>query len=362
MPSHSWHYSRYGSIVHHQNSRSAIRLGFVPLNDCAPIAVAKELGLFNTYGVSVTLSRQPGWATIRDMLFYGELDASQGVAGIAFNLSPKLEKLGRSISVPLILSAHGNAVTLSNDLPAEEIGNGSGLARYLHSNWRKNRPPTFAAAYHYSSHHILLHSWLRSHGLEPKRDVEIIFLPPPLMPDTLAAGHIDGYCVGEPWNSEAILGNIGWSPATSSEISSNHPEKILAVSGNMVTDRRQDVIALTAALLHACRLCQETDFRKELISILARPEYTGCSKSILFNSLGPVFKTGRGDLDATSFHLFFGENLNQPSTDKASWFLSGMRNAGLLPDITLPPLTRIYREDLFQAAKQNLLPCDSTPA
>ncbi|MBK1827098.1 CmpA/NrtA family ABC transporter substrate-binding protein [Haloferula rosea] len=340
----------------HTDSRSSIRLGFVPLNDCAPVAVAKELGLFRSYGVSVTLSKQPGWATIRDMLFYGELDAAQSIAGIAFYLSMGLTKLRREISVPLVMSAHGNAITLSNDLPADSIGDGSGLAPFIKHRWKKQRPLTLAAAHRYSSHHILLHSWLRRHGVEPGRDVEIVFLPPPLMPASLAASHIDGYCVGEPWNSESILKNYGWCPATSSELSTGHPEKILIVDGQLVNEQRDDVIAMGAALLHACRLCQQPDFRDELVSILARPEYTGCSEATLFNSLGPSFVSGRGNLDASDFHLFYGNDLNQPTAEKASWFLAGMRGTGLLPETTSPPLTRLYRQDLFRASEKMLLP------
>lgn len=340
----------------HSDSRSSIRLGFVPLNDCAPVAVAKELGLFRSYGVSVTLSRQPGWATVRDMLFYGELDAAQSVAGIAFYLSLGLAKLRREVSVPLVLSAHGNAITLSNQLPAEHIGDGSGLAPFLKHRWQLQRPPTLAAAHRFSSHHILLHSWLRRHGLEPGRDVEIVFLPPPLMPASLAAGHIDGYCVGEPWNSEAILKGDGWCPVTSSELSTGHPEKILIVDGQMVGERRDEVVAMGSALLHACRLCQDPEFREELVSILARPEYTGCSETTLYNSLGPSFVSGRGKLDASNFHLFYGDDLNQPTAEKASWFLAGMRGTGMLPETTTAPLTRLYRQDLFQASKKALLP------
>lgn len=337
-------------------SRSSIRLGFVPLNDCAPVAVAKELGLFRSYGVKVTLSKQPGWATIRDMLFYGELDAAQSIAGVAFHLSMGLAKLRREVSVPLVTSAHGNAITLSNDLPPDSIGDGAGLASFIKKHWKQRRPLTLAAAHRYSSHHILLHAWLRRHGVEAGRDVELVFLPAPLMPASLAAHHIDGYCAGEPWNSEAILKGHGWCPATSSELSTGHPEKILIVDGEMATEQRDEVVALSAALLHACRLCQQPEFRDELVSILARPDYTGCTETTLYNSLGPSFVSGRGNLDASDFHLFYGDDLNQPTAEKASWFLAGMRGTGLLPDTASTPLTRLYRQDLFQASRKALLP------
>jgi len=334
-----------------------IRLGFVPLNDCAPVAVAHELGIFKKYGLNVQLSRQPGWATVRDMLFYNELDAAQSIAGLAFYFALGLSNLRRDVAVPLVLSAHGNAITLSNDLPHEAIRQGEGLAAFITHRWKKRRPPTFAAAHRFSSHHILLHGWLRRHGLEPGREVELVFLPPPLMPGHLEADHIDGYCVGEPWNSESILSGNGWCPATSAELASGHPEKVLLVDGEFIGDRRDDSISLGAALLHACRICHNPDFRPELIEILSKPAYTGRAKATLENSLGKVFLSGRGDMDASSFHLFYGNDLNCPTADKASWFLSGMRGTGLLPDQTAAaPLTRLYRQDLFRASEKILLP------
>ncbi|HEY8991388.1 MAG TPA: CmpA/NrtA family ABC transporter substrate-binding protein [Luteolibacter sp.] len=338
-------------------ARQPIRLGFVPLNDCAPLAVARETGLFERYGVDVQLVRLPGWATVRDMLFFGELDAAQAIAGLAFSLTLGIGQLRRDVCVPLVLSGHGNAITLSKRIPAELIGRGEGLAGFIAHRWKENRPFTMAAAHRYSSHHLLLQSWLRQHGLQPGRDVELIFLPPPLMPGHMASGHLDGYCVGEPWNSESILSGQGWCVATSSQIASGHPEKVLVASGELAGERRQDLLALTAALLHACRLCQAPSFRDELIRILSSEQYTGASEAALRNSLGPVFETGNGQLDASSFHLFHGGDINCPTPDKASWFLAGMRAADLLPENTTGgSLTRIYRHDLYRAACDLLLP------
>lgn len=333
-------------------SRQSIRLGFVPLSDCAPLAVARETGLFERYGVDVELVRLPGWATVRDMMFFGELDAAQSVAGLAFALSLGINQFRRDVCVPLVLSAHGNAITMSNRVPADLIGNGNALASFITHRWKESRPFTMAAAHRYSSHHLLLQSWLRQHGVQPGHDLEIIFLPPPLMPGHLANGHLDGYCVGEPWNSESILNGHGWCVATSAQISARHPEKVLMVSGELAGERRQDMLAMTAALLHACHLCQMPSFRDELISILASERYTGASPAALRNSLGRQFETGHGTIDASSFHLFHGGDINCPTADKASWFLAGMRAADLLPDTTPGgSLTKIYRQDLYRAAE-----------
>lgn len=342
--------------IQRQPPRFPIRLGFVPLSDCAPIAVAKELGIFDRYGLNVELSRELGWASVRDKIYYGDLDAAQSIAGIAFALGLGFSELRCEVAVPLILNLHGNAVTLSNEFKPSDIGHGEGLKNHLTYSWKKDRPFTLAATHRFSSHHILLHTWLRRHGLSAPEDAEIIFLPPPQMPRQLKAGHIDGYCVGEPWNSESILSGAGWCPATSAELSHGHPEKVLLVSGRFLQERKDESVALVAALLDACEVCQNPDFRDDLVSILAMEEYTGASPEVLRNSLGSQFVTGPESVNGSAFHIFYGESVNRPTVDKASWVLAGLRAIGALPDITCGSLSRIYREDIFHAAMHCRVP------
>lgn len=329
---------------------SPIRLGFVPLADCAAIAVAAETGIFERHGLNVVLSRELGWASVRDRIFYESLEAAEAIAGIAFSLGLGLNEIRCEVVVPMVFNLHGNAITLSVDLPHAAITNGSGLRLYLKHHWKKDRPFTLAATHRFSSHHILLYQWLRRHGLSCPADVEIIFLPPQLMPRHLKAGHIDGYCVGEPWNSESILAGTGWCPVTSADISHGHPEKILLLSSSFIHERKATALSLVAALSESSKLCQAPSFRNDLISILALKCFTGAADDVLRNSLGPFFETGIGQVDATSFHIFHGDMVNRPTIDKASWVLSGLREIGVLPEVTTGSLSRIYREDLFHAA------------
>lgn len=333
-------------------SHPPIRLGFVPLTDCAPIAVAKEMGIFERYGLNVVPSRELGWASIRDKIYYGNLDSAQAIGGIAFALGLGFNDLKCEIAVPLILNLHGNAITLSNEIKSSEIGHGEGLRDFLTYSWKKERPFTLAATHRFSSHHILLHKWLRKHGLSSPEDAEIIFLPPPLMPRHLKAGHIDGFCVGEPWNSTSILAGDGWSPATSADISFGHPEKVLLVSGKFLRERNDDSVTMVAALLDACRMCQDPAFRTELIHILSMEQYTGAPTDVLENSFIGRFSAGMESNKGSSFHVFHGDSVNRPTVEKASWVLSGLRNIGALPEVTCGSLTRIYREDVFNAAQQ----------
>ncbi len=331
---------------------SPIRLGFVPLSDCAPIAVAKETGIFERYGLNVRLSRELGWASVRDKMIFGHLDAAQSIAGIALALGLGFNEMRCEVAVPLILSLHGNAITISTEIGPEKIGRGEKLGVYLSHSWKKERPFTMAVTHRYSSHFSLLQGWLKRHGITSTDDVEIIFLPPPLMPRHLKAGHIDGYCVGEPWNSESILAGTGWCPATSSDLSHGHPEKVLLLSGKFLRERKDESIALVAALLESCKLCQDPVFRNDLVSILAMKEYTGASQEVLKNSMGHLFDTGFGSTAASAFHVFHGDSVNRPTVEKASWVLAGLRSIGILPDVTCGSISRIYREDIFHAATQ----------
>ncbi len=329
--------------------RTSIRLGFVPLSDCAPIAVANETGIFGKYGLDVILSKEDGWACVRHKIYHGNLDAAQSIAGMAFALGLGFGELKCEVAVPLILNLRGNAITLSNEITPDIIGQDNGLRDFLDSSWRKGRPFTLAATHRFSSHNILLHTWLRGHGLTSPTDAGIVFLSPHLMPGQLKAGQIDGYCVGEPWNSEAILAGDGWCPVSSGELSKGHPEKVLLVSGRYLRECRDQTVALVAALLEACRLCQDPAFRSDLVSILAMESYTGASPDVLRNSLDGSPRPADTTSD-TPFHVFHGETVNRPTVEKASWVLAGLRNIGALPNITAGSLSRIYREDVYRTA------------
>lgn len=330
-------------------SRKSIRLGYVALVDCAPLVVAQETGIFQKHGLSVKLSRELGWASVRDRIYQDELDAAQSITGIAFALSLGFSGLRRSVAVPMILNLHGNAITLSREIDPEEVTR-TRLRTFIKNHWRKDRPFTLAVTHRYSSHHILLLQWLKMHQLSCPEDVDVIFLPPPLMANSLQAGHIDGYCVGEPWNSVSILNQVGWCAATSSELSHHHPEKALLVSDRFMEENRDQTIGLVRALIESCRLCQETSFRTDLIEILALPQYVNTSKEVLKNSLGTTFEGGTRRISAEEFHIFAGPSVNQPTMDKASWTLSHLRQAKVIPETPGQSLSRIYREDLYLAA------------
>ena len=331
---------------------SLVRLGIVPLCDCAPVAVAQETGIFHRRGLRVKISKELGWASVRDKIFYGELDAAQSIVGIAMALGLGIEKLQCEVVVPLILSLHGNAITLSKELDPNKIGDGAGLRDFLKRSWKRQRPLTLAVPHRLSSHRILLNEWLGRNGVVADENIEIVFLPPRIMAGHLAAGLIDGYCVGEPWNSKSILSGIGWSPAASGDLSHGHPEKALVVSGRFLHEHPGKTLRLVASLIEACALCENPEFSEELISILSRKEYVGVEPEILRKSFSGSFQVGPNQVKKTPFYLFGGDAVNRPTSDKASWHISGLLKAGVLNKAEGQKVISIHREDLYEEALQ----------
>ncbi|WP_411828100.1 ABC transporter substrate-binding protein [Luteolibacter sp. AS25] len=328
-----------------------IRLGFVPQIDCAPIVVAYEKGIFKKHGLRINLSRELGWATIHNKISYAQLDAAQSPASIAICLGLGLNMMRSGVTVPLVFNLQGNAITISKEIGYKEIGLGEKFNDYLTYKWKKDRPLILAVPHRLSSQFSMLNSWLSRNRVTPSRNLEIIWLPSYLMPRHLKAGHIDGYCAAEPWNSESIISNQGWCPATSADLASHHPESVLMVSEEFGDDDKSRMLATVAALMESCRLCQSPEFREELISILARREYVGSSPAVLENSLGPVFQSGIGSMNSEDFHIFHGGDTNRPNIHKASWILSELRKEGTIKEETCGPLSTIFREDSYIAAE-----------
>src|SRR5215472_11675164 len=230
---------------------SVIRIGFVPLCDCAPLVMAHELGLFAARGLRVELSREVGWATIRDKIVLRELEAAHAPAPMVLGISLGVGSSKVPCVTGLVLNLHGNAVTLSNRLWARGVRDARTLRELIRSN---GSVPSFAmgVAFACSSHNFLLRKWLCETGLDPARDVNIVVVPPPQIAANLKTGNLDGYCVGEPWNSLAVNQRAGWITALSQEIAPRHPEKVLLVREEFAESRAEEHEQLIAALLEAC--------------------------------------------------------------------------------------------------------------
>jgi ABC-type nitrate/sulfonate/bicarbonate transport system substrate-binding protein len=332
--------------------RPALRLGFVPLTDCAPLVMAHELGLFRKYGVRALLSRELGWATIRDKIIHGELDAAHAVAGMPVAATLGLKSVRCDCVTALVLNLHGNAITLSRDLWRAGVHDGATLCQEIRRARRK-RPFTFGAVYSFSSHYYLLRNWLTASGVDPDRDARIVIVPPPQMVLNLKAGHLDGFCVGEPWNSVAVQTGAGWCAAVSAELDPGHPEKVLMVRRDFAEKRSDEHLALVAALLDACEFCDAPANREQLISVLARPEYVGVAESTLRRGIYHELDFGNSRVRAVpDFNIFYRDDANEPTAGKAAWVIRHLRDAGPIKTAAadLPLGRRVFRTDLFESA------------
>lgn len=346
-----------------QRTDRTLKIGFVPLVDVAPIALAEETGLFAKRGLRVELTREPGWATIRDKVAYGELEAVHAPVGLAFALNWGLGVLRQPCLTGWLLNSNGDAITVSRSLHEAGATDAASLAATIRET-RRTRPLTFGVPHRFSTHHFLLLHWFRPVGIVPGRDVHIVVLPPPLMAACLAAGDIDGYCVGEPYNSLAVREGTGRIVAESSKIVPLHPEKALIVSEAFHDRDTEAHLELIRAIAEASVRCETREGRELVAGILSQPRYLGMDEALIRSSLfGPERdRTGTGSIASDSFHVFSHPEVNRPDGEKANWLVAQMRLAGLLDraDLRSGPLPRhIFREDLHEAA---LAPLKKGPA
>ncbi len=345
-------------------SRRVLRLGFVPLTDCAPLVVAQELGLFRKYGLNVALSRELGWATVRDKVIYGELDASHAVAAMPVAATLGLGSIACDCLTALILNLHGNAITLSNDLWKRGICNGRSLRDEI-KRTRREKIYTFGAVYPYSSHRHLLRQWLAAQNIDVDRDVRIVTVPPAQMVGNLKAGHLDGFCVGEPWNSVAVQSRVGWIAATSAELDPGHPEKVLMVRRDFAERHAEEHLGLITALVEACEYCDAPENRDEIVSILSRPEYVGTGQASLRHGIFGELQFGHGvSKRMEDFCVFHRHDANEPSAEKVAWTLELIRASGLCKNqsmLNFALARKVFRPDIFNQAIRFLSKKKSEP-
>jgi len=344
-----------------RNTQRKLRVGFVPLTDCAPLVMAEELGLFHKFGLNVGLNRELGWATIRDKIIHRELDAAHALAAMPIAATLGLGSIACECLTALVLNLNGNAITLSNELWQRGVRDGKTLGEAI-ARTRRERDYTFGVVFPFSSHRHLLRRWFALHEINADRDVRIVVLPPPLMVSNLKAGHLDGFCAGEPWNSVAVQAGAGWIAATSSEMDSLHPEKVLMVRNDFAAQRSEEHVALVAALIEACEFCGKPANHEQIVETLARPEYVGTAKSALRHGITGEMDFGHGKSRLIrDFCVFHCDQANEPSDDKAAWALELVRLSGLCPDpsaLNFALARKIFRADIYGQA---VALCHSTP-
>ena len=330
----------------------ALRIGFIALTDAAPFAVAEELGIFARHGLRVRMSREVGWATIREKIIYGELDAAHALAPLLWCTELGLGCAPCPVLTGFVLNLHGNAITLSSRLWEAGVRDAETLRAEARQRRGENRL-TLGVVFQYSSHHLLLRQWLLAAGIRPEIDVRIAVVPPAQMFQNLVAGTLDGYCVGEPWNSIAVRAGAGWCPAWSATLSPGHVEKVLMVRADFAKRRADEHAALLRALADACAWCDEPSHRPQLAELLAERRWLNQPSQAILPALAGSFDAGAGRLaDVPDFQVFSRGEANVPTLARAEALQAELRAAELLPSAgALAPLPgKLFREDLYRAA------------
>ena len=336
----------------HTSRSSTIRLGYVRLLDAAPLIVAESLGLFRDAGIDVNLSREVGWATIRDKLAFGELDMAQALSPLPFVMQLGINVAKTEVITGMVLNCNGNAITLSTQLREEGVDDGASLRRYIQSGFHP-RKLVLGVVSLSSSHYFMLCRWLESQRINPLEDVIISVLPPEQMVRNIASQNLDGFCVGEPWNSMAIEEGLGWCVATSAEIAVGYPEKVLATTERFYTYRPNEYLQMIRVLHQACALCADPSQTQVILDILSKPEYLNCRPETLTHAFSQNFPMGYGAVSDNSFIDFNGSHVNRPDAARATLVYKDLRRYLPHPNLkaaTKNMISRVYRESIYEQA------------
>jgi nitrate/nitrite transport system substrate-binding protein len=368
--------------------RDELTFGFIKLTDMAPLAVAYEQGYFLDEGLFVTLEAQANWKVLLDGVIDGQLQGAHMLAG-----QPLAATIGYGteahIVTPFSMDLNGNGITVSNEvwemmrphIPSMEDGrpehpiSAEALLPVVEEFRDRGESFNMGMVFPVSTHNYELRYWLAAGGLHPgyysggdttgqtQADVFLSVTPPPQMPATLEAGTIHGYCVGEPWNQQAVFKGIGVPVITDYQIWRNNPEKVFGLTAEFVEENPNTTLAITKALIRAGQWLDENDDanRMEAVEMLARPEYVGADAEVIANSMTGTFEYEPGDVrEVPDFNVFFRYDATYPFYSDAVWYLTQMRRWGQIeeakPDSWYDEVARsVYRPEIYLEAARMLV-------
>ncbi|MBV7379775.1 CmpA/NrtA family ABC transporter substrate-binding protein [Maritimibacter dapengensis] len=367
--------------------KDELTFGFIKLTDMAPLAVAYEQGFFDDEGLFVTLEAQANWKVLLDGVISGTLDGAHMLAG-----QPLAATIGYGteahIITPFSMDLNGNGITVSNEvwdmmkpnLPMD----GDKVAHPISAEHLKpvieefnaqGKPFNMGMVFPVSTHNYELRYWLAAGGINPgyyspedvtgqiNAEAFLSVTPPPQMPATLEAGTISGYCVGEPWNQQAVFKGIGVPVITDYELWKNNPEKVFGITAEFAEEYPNTTLAVTKALIRAAMWLDENDNanRPEAVEILSRPEYVGADYEVIANSMTGTFEYEKGDKrEVPDFNVFFRYNATYPYYSDAVWYLTQMRRWGQIaeakPDSWYDEVAKsVYKPEIYMEAAQLLI-------
>jgi len=366
-----------------------LKFGFIKLTDMAPLAIAAEKGFFEDEGLFVELEAQANWKVLLDRVITGELDGAHMLAG-----QPLGATIGFGTQAHIVtafsMDLNGNGITVSNNVWDEmkkHIPHEGGKpvhpikADYLKPVIEKykdeGKPFKMGMVFPVSTHNYELRYWLAAGGISPgfyapekgdtsgtlKADALLSVTPPPQMPSTMEAGTIDGYCVGEPWNQQAVFKGIGVPVITDYEIWKNNPEKVFGVSKGWADKYPETHIAVVKAMIRAAKWLDDKNNanRPEAVKILSQSNYVGADYDVIANSMTGTFEYEKGDKrEIPDFNVFFRHNATYPYYSDAIWYLTQMRRWGQIaehkPDSWYMDIAKkVYRPDIYAVAAKELI-------
>ncbi|MEO6919183.1 MAG: CmpA/NrtA family ABC transporter substrate-binding protein [Collimonas sp.] len=310
--------------------KTEVKIGFIPLTDCASVVMASLLGFDKKYGIKIVLSKEASWAGVRDKLANGELDAAHVLSGLIYGVQMGIGGQKKDMAILMGLNNNGQAITLSKKLADKGAVDGPSLAKLMASDKREY---TFAQTFPTGTHAMWLYYWLAANGVNPLKDAKVITVPPPQMVANMRVGNMDGFCVGEPWGHRAIVDGVGITAITTQEIWKDHPEKVLGTTAEFAATNPNTCRALIAAVLDAGKWIDASLANKNrMAEAIADKSYVNTSKDVIDQRIMGRYQNGLGKTwDDPNYMKFYNEGLvNFPYLSDGMWFMTQHRRWGLL--------------------------------
>jgi nitrate/nitrite transport system substrate-binding protein len=332
--------------------KTDIKIGFIPLTDCASVVMASEMGFDKKYGLKITPSKEASWPSVRDKLINGELDAAHALYGMIYGVQLGIGGTKKDMSVLMTLNNNGQAITLSRKLFEKGVTDGTSLKALID---KEKREYTFAQTFPTGTHAMWLYYWLAANGINPMKDTKIVTVPPPQMVANMRVGNMDGYCVGEPWNARAIADKIGFTATTTQAVWKDHPEKVLGTSAEFVEKYPNTARAMTAAVLEASKFIDASkENRTKTAETIATKSYVNTDADVILGRILGQYDNGIGKKWVDPDYMQFYNNglVTFPYLSDGMWFLTQHKRWGLLkehPDY-LAVAKKVNRIDIYKQA------------
>ena len=312
--------------------KEEVRIGFIPLTDCASVVMASVLGFDKKYGIKIVPTKEASRAGVRDKLVNGELDMAHVLYGLVYGVHLGVGGPKKDMAVLMTLNNNGQAITLSKKLADKGAVDGASLAKLMAAD---KRDYTFAQTFPTGTHAMWLYYWLATYGINPMKDAKVITVPPPQMVANMRVGNMDGYCVGEPWGHRAVADGIGITGVTTQDIWKDHPEKVLGATGDFVKKHPNTARAVIMAVLDASRWIDAgLQNKNKMAETVADKAYVNTSVDVINQRILGRYQNGLGKTwDDPNYMKFFNDGaVNFPYLSDGMWFLTQHKRWGLLKE------------------------------